>query len=507
MDESVRPIIRQALGRVAGIGDLYDARTDTFCATSLWKGERPSFAIEEQANNHSNVSFITGGRLDEKLNTLDVNGDLKLSILAGMVDPDGAAKYLVEKKESFKSVESAVVYHVSTVVERLHILRDDVRKCISEDALNYPTATHVVVEIYWGANCAIRVTHKNCDDKRKEEVEGSLATHVQKLKAIVSADGKVEKELTEEETESWKNFSLDIYGDVLPSGGDKLPATVDEAVKMMRNMPRLIQNSGDGKGKQLTYVMFPLSALRDRAGINITIHPITERIRPNRGQIVEIMQIFDHISELIQKSHDQVEEINNQKCCVVTATERKEANSLERDLRVQEANLRDDLKKAVQKLRADNSDSRSLTDLCDEYRTKANESSERCKSIYDEIHSRISFVKRCKEFGVECLESPVVEKIGNACDEHDDVYVFYYGKADATTTPKTQRYQSAFVELAKKSINDKTTGCYMTWAEKSEDVRIEHHRLRRLLHKDVINELETGVLPCQAKRQWWCIVV
>jgi len=117
------PIIRQALGRTAVLGDLNDARTDTFCTTSIFKKKLSpnSDSIETTDNRSSIIIYTESGSLEEIMSKLNVGVQLKLSILAGCATPEGSAKYLKEKKKSFRSVESALVYDITAVTEQLNL--------------------------------------------------------------------------------------------------------------------------------------------------------------------------------------------------------------------------------------------------------------------------------------------------------------------------------------------------------------------------------------------------
>ena len=62
------------------------------------------------------------------------------------------------------------------------------------------------------------------------------------------------------ETDYLSQFDMKIYGDVFPDDSDKFPDTAQGALSMMRNMKQLVQKCNDGKGKPLSYLMFPLSS-------------------------------------------------------------------------------------------------------------------------------------------------------------------------------------------------------------------------------------------------------
>ena len=239
---------------------------------------------------------------------------------------------------------------------------------------------------------------------------------------------------------------MKIFGDILPS---ELPTTVDGAMKMMNDLPRLIQKYNDGRGKPLVYVMFPLSspAFQNNLFINIPKNRAIKKI--DEEQVVRSIRTYDHILELIQKAHDQVEEMTVHSYCV-TESERNKACSSAETLEVQESSFRSELQKVVIALRSGNSDSSAIPDLCTKNDQEAKKTFEKCEKIFNAMRSRIMFVKRCERYGANHLESPVSEHIAKACDDHENVYVLFHNKAESKTI---QRYQSAFIELAKNSKN------------------------------------------------------
>ena len=305
-------ISREALGRIARLGDLYDATSDNFCGVSIFQEQLPphSPAITTTDNHriHSKVQITSS--LNDKLSALEVEADLKLSVLAGMIKLGGSAKYLNEKKNSKKSAECVLVYKAKTVVEQLQLFDDEVKKRISLDALKYREATHVVVKIYWGANCTVRVTDDNSEQKDKKEVEGNLKAHVERLKKAFKISGEAGVKFTEDEKTAFNKFSSEIFGDILPDSSDKVPTTFENAVEMIRKMPLLIQNSNNGNGIPLTYVMFPLSSPAFRNFLRVSdLEHQTFRKLEEEG-IAQVIRLYDHILEFTQEARDQVEEMN-----------------------------------------------------------------------------------------------------------------------------------------------------------------------------------------------------
>jgi len=186
-------ISRQALSRIARLGDLYDSTTDNFCGVSIFRKQLPPGcpAISKTDSPQSNIKFTIASSLQEKMKILNITGELQLSVLCGMLGMTGCAKYLSQEKNSFKSVESTLLYNIKTVTEHLELFYDEVQDYISHDAVRNSRATHVVTEIEWGADCVLKVTDHNSENKNKQEVERNLKLHVDKLKELVCTTGKV----------------------------------------------------------------------------------------------------------------------------------------------------------------------------------------------------------------------------------------------------------------------------------------------------------------------------
>ena len=528
-------ISRQALGRIANLGDLYDATTDRFCAVSIFNQKLPpdSPAITVTDNQHSKISFTTFSSLDEKLKELDVAGTLKLSVLAGLVDLRGSAKYLTSKKNSFKSVESALLYNIKTVVERLNLHsfcatstfdtlepnsnttvtnNNNVTPLISQDSIRRSGATHVVVEIYWGATCTVTVTDENSEDEEKREVEGSLKLQLEKLKKLIAmipiavgdADASVSSGTRDSGVET--RFSIEIFGDVLLDSSDEFPTTLERAVETIKRIPELIlagsnnvEGTNNGKGVPLTYVMIPLSSLPfQNSQLKL---PVFRKV--DEGHIFKIIHLFDNISELQQKARDFVDELDKHGHCV-TRKELFGARSCEQRLEAQLGSAKSHLAKLLGAIRSDNSNSESsVEEFCNSSYKNAEKTFEECEKIYKSQQKQIEFAKRCTKAGAKYLPPPIDDRIARACDEYGNVYVLFDGEFDRDADGETlRRNHSAFIELAKSCQNvnclnaDKTV-CYVVWPEQKESVRIEHYRKGNPTHKDVVKELEAeNVAQC-----------
>jgi hypothetical protein len=74
------------------------------------------------------LHLVGNNTYSEKLNLLNIKGELQLSILAGLIKLEGYGKFLEDKKESVRSVQSSLLYNILTKKESL----ESVQKSISE---------------------------------------------------------------------------------------------------------------------------------------------------------------------------------------------------------------------------------------------------------------------------------------------------------------------------------------------------------------------------------------
>jgi len=409
-----------------------------------------------------------------------------LSVLAGMCELDGSAKYLTKNKTSFKSVESTILYDIKTVKEHLELHHDEVKKCISPEAIKYPRATHFVTEIEWGASCAVTVTDQNTEGEEKSKVEGKLKLHLEKLKELIPATGGAGVENTAEESSSWHKYSLEIFTDVLTDTADEFPQTLNGAVKMMKQLPQRVRACNDGKGRPLTYVMFPIAFLDSH-----NPSKSFENFGVDEDWVVKIVHLFDHIYMRRQQVHDQVDELNKHEFCI-TAKELKEAQSPEKDIEVQQARVNRELTRLLKTPRADEDDvGLSLDKFCAEHRKGVDDLFDKCNKIYEAAQPRIVFAKDCEKHGAKCIRPPIDANIASACFDYDDVYILFDGEAETEADrERIKKNHSTLIKRAKKHSGDNNTACLVTWSDQRDKVRIAHYKKDRLVHEDVVKELE-----------------
>ncbi|KAF5970479.1 P-loop containing protein [Fusarium bulbicola] len=122
---------RPALGQLAGLGSLYDARSDAFVRLSLFDESLPPNTVETTENRTSNIKFIFDDTPKGKFDAYGVSDELEVSILAGLVTIEGSGLYISDKRDTNHATQCSLLYDVTTVEEKLNLTSSDVKKCNS----------------------------------------------------------------------------------------------------------------------------------------------------------------------------------------------------------------------------------------------------------------------------------------------------------------------------------------------------------------------------------------
>ena len=75
---------RAALGHVAALGDLYDARTDNFVKMSIFDQHIPESAVTICDNQGIDFELVHSDTYSEKFSKLDVKAELQVLKLQGL---------------------------------------------------------------------------------------------------------------------------------------------------------------------------------------------------------------------------------------------------------------------------------------------------------------------------------------------------------------------------------------------------------------------------------------
>uniref|UniRef100_A0A3B4DDB5 SNTX thioredoxin-like domain-containing protein n=1 Tax=Pygocentrus nattereri TaxID=42514 RepID=A0A3B4DDB5_PYGNA len=224
------------LGRQLHLGMLYDCHNDSFIpGVHLWDVDNiQKNTIVRQSPNTQHQIHLTDS-LEEKTKILNISASLSASFLAGLVTVEASASYLNDKSSSLHESRVTAQYIERTRTELLNM--NKIGSATYQD-LSDPdfSATHVVVQVEYGAEALMVFSETASDEKSKQDIQVNMKLMVNKIGLVkVSAEGKVQ--MTDEERKKVQNFTCTFHGDFAL---EENPTNFEEAVKVYKSLPKLL---------------------------------------------------------------------------------------------------------------------------------------------------------------------------------------------------------------------------------------------------------------------------
>ncbi|KAF9172812.1 hypothetical protein BGX21_008500 [Mortierella sp. AD011] len=390
------------IGQGMCLGDLYDARTGLSTNISVLRNILPETLIESRDEHAINTKFIASESYKEKFDALDVTGNLRANVLAGLVKVNAQGKYLTAEKTTSKSVKMAMSYAVQTKLDRINIRSDTMREYINTNALSDTKATHVVTGIQWGAKMVCSFEHILQEGESKEEILGFLKLSVTTIKVGVDGGGNMKKDTKESNKET--SFQLSIIGDIVPEGED-YPTTVEDIITLLRNVPKSVKTLNDGKGSVMYYKLEPIGSVQKHFGLQSRIDSVLSIIHTDL--IAKIEAIFDIIVEnrirLTETSNDTLEYSQ-----FIAKTEVSRIKMNLKNFGLFEQYFKSSLHEAVKAIQigtTEEAPEKALAQLFEEFEEGS------CSSLavdhfiasYQPLLRHISFIRYCKDVDIEVI--------------------------------------------------------------------------------------------------------
>ncbi|RXN29631.1 stonustoxin subunit beta-like protein [Labeo rohita] len=257
----VNVIETAALGRPFQLGMLYDCRKDALVpGITLWDKEQLQQSIRHHPQINTDFSVTASDSIEEKSHLLNIDGYLKLSLLSGLINVRGAAKYLSDTKKSFRQQRLTLHYHSTTKFEELTMNHLASGNIAHYEAFDNDTATHVVTAVLYGANACFVFDREVASDEDKSTVEGEVKAAFDKLKGI-SVGAQIDLSLNDKQKTAVQKFSCTFYGDFQLQSN---PASFEDALNVFADLPKLM-----GENKELAVPLrvwlYPLDKLHSHA--------------------------------------------------------------------------------------------------------------------------------------------------------------------------------------------------------------------------------------------------
>ncbi|KAK3521420.1 hypothetical protein QTP70_004446 [Hemibagrus guttatus] len=196
----------------------------------------------------------------DKSNLLNVNASLKASILGGLVDVAGSARYIRDNKSSAHQSRVSLQYNHTTKFEQLTMsqLRNVTYPKVFEDG----TATHVVTAVLYGAQAFMVFEIAASENEDKEEIEGNLNVMVRKIPSL-SIEGGGALKMNDHEKKMSDSIKCIFYGDYEL---ELNPTTYLEALHVYKTLPSLLRER-ENDAVPMKVWLYPLALLNKKAAI------------------------------------------------------------------------------------------------------------------------------------------------------------------------------------------------------------------------------------------------
>uniref|UniRef100_A0A8C2KNK8 Si:dkey-79i2.4 n=1 Tax=Cyprinus carpio TaxID=7962 RepID=A0A8C2KNK8_CYPCA len=239
---------------------LYFFNFNISLGITLWDKEQLQQSIRDRPQINTVFNVTASDSIEDKSNLLNIDGCLKLSLLSGLINVSGAAKYLSDTKKSFKQQRLTLHYHSTTKFEELTMNHLASGNIAHYEVFDNDTATHVVTAVLYGADACFVFDREVASDEDKSKVEGELKAVFDKLKAI-SVGAQLDLSLNDKQKTAIQKFSCKFYGDFQLQSN---PDSFEDALNVFADLPKLL-----GEKKELEVPLrvwlYPLDKLHSRA--------------------------------------------------------------------------------------------------------------------------------------------------------------------------------------------------------------------------------------------------
>jgi hypothetical protein len=422
IEQKNETIERSSLGRILSLGDLYDARKDAYAGVNIFKvSSLPETSIKSTDYATSRVDYEITDRISEKFNKLSVNAELQLSVLAGMVDLQGSAKYLKEDKQSAKAGRMTLLYSITTKLEKINICNLELKEIIDLDAIESFEATHIVVGIYWGANCTITSEYANQENKEQREVEGLLKLEANKMTYKINGKGKGNYE--DGDNEDTKNFTFQSNCDIVTD--EDLPTTLPQVIDFVKKLPKLVGKDNNGKGKPLSYILLPISSVIKYFKYEKQIVFVLKQLKDD--SVLRFVHLFQEISLVRQQIYDFHQDVQLNSS-YLSDQQFQEVKKLQNNFAITESSLRSELAETLVDVRSGKSEASKLDVLMKEFEEK--EFSPVKVQVYlqslSDLTNKIEFIDNLLKKGIDYIGRSGSLENRILSNKNPEVYVLFF---------------------------------------------------------------------------------
>lgn len=325
----------QALGRPFQLGMLYNAYSDTIVpGLTLWSREKLDSDIDSNDHPYTDFDVRVENNFQNRIEALEAKGQLKLSLMLGLAEVGGFAKYINETQSSERVARVTLKYKTTTRFDQLldHTSPENIER---SENLDIDFATHVVVGITYGMKAFIVFEQETTGKAEAEEMKGKLKAEIDTF--THGATGKIGASTKNEDSDETSTVKCKVFCDCQLESN---PTTFEEAIEFYRTLPSFLEGDNKMKAVPQEIYLLPLtllsgdalpSKLRNEAPrlnlevFTIFLEGVTDYLNTASTVIDdlftdEITQNFEHMYRRLKKFKQNVKRYNDDLVTLCKAT-------------------------------------------------------------------------------------------------------------------------------------------------------------------------------------------
>ncbi|XP_078251053.1 uncharacterized protein LOC144590064 [Rhinoraja longicauda] len=280
------------LGRPFQLGMLYDTRSDTLIpGVTLWDLQTLQNNLDRCDQPSTEFHIIASDSLEKKAAALNVSGSLKASLLGGLVEVKGSAKYLSDTKESKQQARVTLQYKTTTRFEQLTMNHLGRQNITYPSVFDEGSATHVITAVLYGAQAFFVFDQMASSAENTQDIQGNMEAMIKHL-PLIAIQGEASVKMTEEQKSHSEKFSCTFYGDFSLKNN---PTTFKDAINICATLPTLLGPGGE-HSVSITVWLYPLNKLDSKAA------QLVRGISP--GLVNRCQSVMEQLSEAVMRCND-----------------------------------------------------------------------------------------------------------------------------------------------------------------------------------------------------------
>ena len=251
-------LVMPCLGRPFQPGMLYDARNHAI-GPQLWTEKQLEAAIVTQECPQQKHELVAEDSTADKMSSVNVGASLSMSLLGGMIDISGSARFAIDNKTSKHHSRVALRYTSTTESEDIPLaMLQELMKSFPSifESRGDGAPTHVAFRVVYGSQVFMVFDMMSNKEENQMEIQGKLQATLKLGVPLMEGGGaEIDADINTDDKSFVNRISIKFYGDGVQLAYN--PTSYQEALDVYKNLPNM---TGEKGAPQMVW-LYPLSNL------------------------------------------------------------------------------------------------------------------------------------------------------------------------------------------------------------------------------------------------------